>query len=158
MSYESCKTFIGAFELLYSARNVSMYPFPNPMRLDPQTPALNASSGMVLFPTEYMFEQNVYGVASVALPDLSTVTTLDNRIFVIGTQNCLACSPPGGNAYCYPTSCSDNDASQQFIYDPATYQIKELSSENCLINWPNTADIEMTACSDGALFHQVSFY
>ncbi|EJK63594.1 hypothetical protein THAOC_15735 [Thalassiosira oceanica] len=117
VSYQSCQTFIKAFEELYSARNESIYPYPNPMRPDPQTP-VDTSSGTVLFPTKYTFQQNVYGIAHVALPDPSTAIASDSRIFVIGSQNCLSCS----TSSCFSGSCDDSDASQQFSYDPTTYQ------------------------------------
>ena len=147
MSYESCQKFINAFEELYSARNESIYPYPNPMRPDPRTP-VNASSGTVLFPTEYMFEQNFYGVASVALPDLSTATTSDKSIFAIGTESCLSCS----TSSCYSASCNDNDARQQFSYDLNSYQI--LSSLGCLIN-SGSDSLFMSACSPS--INQVRF-
>ena len=151
VSYESCQTFINAFEELYSARNESMYPYPNPMRPDPHTP-VDTSSGTVLFPTKYMFEQNVYGVASVALPNPSAVSTSNKRIFVIGSQNCLSCSPSG----CQATSCDDNDSGQLFTYDPTTYQIKQ-SSGGCLINFPGSENIFMSDCSSASTY-QVRFY
>ena len=152
MSYESCQTFINAFEELYGARNESIYPYPNPMRPDPHTP-VDTSSGTVLFPTKYMFEQNVYGVARVALPNPSTVSTSDKRIFVIGSQNCLSCS----TSSCYSTSCDDNDATQQFIYDPATYQIRHSSGYNCLISQAGGSEnIFMSSCSSASTY-QVRF-
>ena len=151
MSYESCQTFINAFEELYGARNESIYPYPNPMRPDPHTP-VDTSSGTVLFPTKYMFEQNVYGVASVALPNPSAVSTSNKRIFVIGSQNCLSCS----TFSCYSTSCDDNDSSQQFTYDPTTYQIKQ-SSGYCLINQAGSIHLFMYDCSLASTY-QVRFY
>jgi len=121
------------------------------MRPDPHTP-VDTSSGTVLFPTKYMFEQNVYGVASVALPNPSAVSTSNKRIFVIGSQNCLSCSPSG----CQATSCDDNDSGQLFTYDPTTYQIKQ-SSGGCLINFPGSENIFMSDCSSASTY-QVRFY
>mmetsp|Transcript_27072 Transcript_27072/g.61710 ORF Transcript_27072/g.61710 Transcript_27072/m.61710 type:complete len:1967 (+) Transcript_27072:236-6136(+) len=150
VSYESCQTFIKAFEELYSARNESIYPYPNPMRPDPQTP-VDTSSGTVLFPTKYLFEQNVYGVASVALPDPSTAIASDSRIFVIGSQNCLSCS----TSDCSQASCNDNYASQQFSYDPTTYQIRQSSpSGYCLTNQAGSVNIIMSGCSSASLYQK----
>ena len=150
MSYESCQTFINAFEELYSARDESIYPYPNPMRPDPQTP-VDTSSGMVLFPSKYMFEQNVYGVASVALPDPSTVSPSNTSIFAIGSESCLSCS----TSSCYSASCNDNDARQQFNYDPNSYHI--FSSQGCLINHADSYGPQMSECSSASL-NQVRFH
>ena len=65
VAFEVCQNFIDDFELLYAGRNTSVYPNPNPMRTDPNVP-VDASNGVVLFPTQYKFEQDDFGVATLA--------------------------------------------------------------------------------------------
>ena len=110
--------FIEEFDHLYAVRNCSAFPFQNPMNPDPQMPANFGLNGTVLFPTRYKFEQDVYGVATRAFPDLSSISTIRDIRSASTPNVCLACTSTG----CVMGSCDESN--QQFSYDTETYQIK----------------------------------
>ena len=133
VSYETCKVFIQEFETLYAGRNESEYPYSNPMRYDPALP-IDADGGMILFPTKYNFEQDMYGGANAALPDLTSIRFAGSGSVIQfestnGEQQCLSCSSLEA---CLAQNCNYSTQSQQFEYDVDTFQIKAFDDGFCL--------------------------
>lgn len=141
--------FIQEFEALYSGRNESEYPYPNPMRYDPALP-IDADGGTILFPTKYKFEQDMYGNANVALPDLTSISTVGpgSMIQFEGTygEQCLSCT----NTKCLAQSCNYSIQSQLFVYDIDTFQIKQPALSGFCLGYDGSSDdyvLELFPCS-----------
>ncbi|KAL7553929.1 hypothetical protein ACHAWF_017286 [Thalassiosira exigua] len=150
VAFQSCRTFIEAFELLYQGRNESEYPFQNPMRSNPAVPIGEYDEGTILFPTQYKFMQDIYGVPYLASPDMSAISTSGADIQLASTTNMCLDSGYGGNdaGNIYMQKCLGKaitrgvmshmyallmalissfigDDNQMFYYDSETYQIKQ---------------------------------
>ena len=70
-SFETCGNFVRALDHLYEARNKTIFPDANPMRKNKGQVAMedfgegNPHFDNVVFPTEYIWQWNERGVASV---------------------------------------------------------------------------------------------
>lgn len=62
VSLAACATFANAFDRLYQARNVTMFPRGNPMLANPQVPVYDMKDNSIwnntVFPTSYKFSQS----------------------------------------------------------------------------------------------------
>ena len=161
VSYETCKVFIQEFETLYAGRNESEYPYSNPMRYDPALP-IDADGGMILFPTKYNFEQDMYGGANAALPDLTSISTVvpgyqaqapygsGSMIQFAGTngEQCLTCWTQGCSARVCNYYTLEKD--QKFEYDVDTFQIKLPDYDGFCLGYDLSSDdyvLDLFPCS-----------